>query len=127
MPAAALHLDAVRLMTVHGSKGLEFEAVHVQGLTVASFPSSNRGHRCPPPTGMIDSAGNISPVDEAKRAHDDEEECLFFVATRAPARICGSIMHVSNETGTGARHHHSRGCPRHLSRKSRSRKCSPFH
>jgi len=31
VPAAALHLDAVRLMTVHGSKGLEFEAVHVPG------------------------------------------------------------------------------------------------
>ena len=34
VPAAALHMDAVRLMTVHGSKGLEFEAVHVPGLTV---------------------------------------------------------------------------------------------
>lgn len=80
VPAAALHLDAVRLMTVHGSKGLEFEAVHVPGLTVASFPSSNRGQRCPPPIGMIDIAGNISPADEAKRAHEDEEQCLFFVA-----------------------------------------------
>lgn len=80
VPAAALHLDAVRLMTVHGSKGLEFEALHLPGLTVASFPSSNRGQRCPPPNGMIDGAGHISTADEAKRAHDDEEECLFFVA-----------------------------------------------
>ena len=61
VPAAALHLDAVRLMTVHGSKGLEFEAVHLPGLTVASFPSSNRGERCPPPKGMIDGSGNPSP------------------------------------------------------------------
>lgn len=80
VPAAALHLDAVRLMTVHGSKGLEFEAVHIPGLTVASFPSSNRGQRCPPPRGMVDGAGELSPADEVKRAHDDEEECLFFVA-----------------------------------------------
>ena len=80
VPAAALRLDAVRLMTVHGSKGLEFEAVHVPGLTVASFPSSNRGERCPPPRGMIDRSGNASPKDEAKRAHIDEEQCLFFVA-----------------------------------------------
>lgn len=80
VPAAALHLDAVRLMTVHGSKGLEFEAVHVPGLTVASFPSSNRGQRCPPPNGMIDGAGDVSSKDEAKRAHEHEEECLFFVA-----------------------------------------------
>jgi hypothetical protein len=80
VPAAALHMDAVRLMTVHGSKGLEFEAVHVPGLTVSSFPASNRGQRCPPPLGMIDSAGAISGSDEAKRVHDHEEECLFFVA-----------------------------------------------
>ncbi|MGO7731577.1 ATP-dependent helicase [Rhizobium leguminosarum] len=80
VPAAALHLDAVRLMTVHGSKGLEFEAVHVPGLTVASFPSSNRGQRCPPPNGMIEGVGNTSPANEAKHAHEDEEQCLFFVA-----------------------------------------------
>ena len=80
VPAAALHLDAVRLMTVHGSKGLEFQAVHVPGLTVASFPSSNRGERCPPPKGMIDGSGDASPKEVAKRAHSDEEECLFFVA-----------------------------------------------
>ena len=78
--SAALRLDAVRLMTVHGSKGLEFEAVHLPGLTVASFPSSNRGERCPPPRGMIDGYGNASPKEVAKRAHMDEEECLFFVA-----------------------------------------------
>ena len=80
VPAAALHLDAVRLMTVHGSKGLEFEAMHVPGLTVASFPSSNRGQRCPPPKGMINGTGDATPADEAKLAHNDEEECLFFVA-----------------------------------------------
>ena len=59
VPAAALHLDAVRLMTVHGSKGLEFEAVHVPGLTKSSFPASNRGQRCPPPTGMIEGASAV--------------------------------------------------------------------
>src|SRR3546814_8049941 len=76
VPAAALHLDAVRLMTVHGSKGLEFEAVHVPGLTKSSFPASNRGQRCPPPIGMIEGAQALSVSDEAKRAHEHEEECL---------------------------------------------------
>ena len=80
VPAAALHLDAVRLMTVHGSKGLEFEAVHVPGLTVASFPSSNRGQRCPPPAGMIEGIEWVAASEEAKQAHNNEEECLFFVA-----------------------------------------------
>lgn len=91
VPAAALHLDAVRLMTIHGSKGLEFEAVHVPGLTVASFPSSNRGQRCPPPRGMVEGVGDESPTDEAKRAHGNEEECLFFVAisrARSHLRLC---------------------------------------
>ena len=53
VPAPALHMDAVRLMTVHGSKGLEFEAVHVPGLTQAqlspllprtTLPAAGRAH-----------------------------------------------------------------------------------
>jgi len=70
----------VRLMTVHGSKGLEFEAVHVPGLTAASFPSSNRGQRCPPPVGMIEGAEALTVSDEATLSHEHEEQCLFFVA-----------------------------------------------
>lgn len=80
IPVNALHIDAVRLMTVHGSKGLEFEAVHMPGMTVASFPTLNRGQRCPPPTGMIAGAEHINAKEEAKRSHQQEEECLFFVA-----------------------------------------------
>ncbi len=80
VPASALHLDAVRLMTVHGSKGLEFEAVHVPGLSAASFPLSYRGQRCPPPIGMIEGDQGLSVPAAAKRAHAMEEECLFFVA-----------------------------------------------
>ncbi len=79
IPAGALHMDAVRLMTVHGSKGLEFEAVHVPGLTKQSFPSSYRGQRCPPPAGMIEGDDGNDPESGAK-AHNMEEECLFFVA-----------------------------------------------
>lgn len=80
VPAPALHMDAVRLMTVHGSKGLEFEAVHLPGLTQASFPSAYHGQRCPPPVGLIAGAEGLSVSDEAKRSHYQEEECLFFVA-----------------------------------------------
>ena len=80
VPAAALHMDAVRLMTIHGSKGLEFEAVHVPGLTVSSFPSSYRGQRCPPPVGMIEGDENLTVAAAAKQAHEHEEQCLFFVA-----------------------------------------------
>lgn len=74
VPSAALHINAVRLMTVHASKGLEFEAVHVPGMTKQSFPASRQGDQCPPPHGLID--GDV----DAARAHDEEEQCLFFVA-----------------------------------------------
>jgi hypothetical protein len=80
IPASALHMDAVRLMTVHGSKGLEFEAVHLPGLTVASVPSSYRASRCPPPEGMVAGLGNLNGAQAATKAHAMEEECLFFVS-----------------------------------------------
>lgn len=93
VPTAALDMDAVRLMTVHGSKGLEFDAVHIPGLTKASFPSSYRGQRCPPPVGLIAGADELSVSDDAKRAHSHEEECLFFVAM-SRARTYLTIYHT---------------------------------
>ncbi len=96
VPTAALHVDAVRLMTVHGSKGLEFEAVHIPGLTKASFPSSYRGQRCPPPVGLISGANGLSVSDEAKRSHIHEEECLFFVAmSRARTYLTSYLTQLS--------------------------------
>ena len=99
VPAAALQMDAVKLMTVHGSKGLEFEAVHVLGLTVASFPSTYRGHRCPPPVGMITGAEGLTVSDEARRSHLNEEQCLFFVAlSRARTHL---ILHLPQRQPSG--------------------------
>lgn len=80
VPPSALHMNAVRLMTVHGSKGLEFDAVHLPGMTVSSFPSSWRGQRCPPPRGLIEGTEGRSPSEVGKAAHEEEEQCLFFVA-----------------------------------------------
>ena len=77
VPASALHMNAVRLMTIHGSKGLEFEAVHVPGLVTTGLPCNAQGARCPPPEGMI-----VGPeaTDSHGEVHAREEECLFFVA-----------------------------------------------
>lgn len=78
VPDAALQMNAVRLMTMHGSKGLEFEAVHIPGFVKTGIPA-NRGASCPVPQGMI--AGAIGTVsEEAERSHKQEQECLFFVA-----------------------------------------------
>lgn len=72
MPAAAAGIDAVRLMTVHGSKGLEFPNVYIAALSPYYFPSPNRGNPCPPPTGLI--------PDDPLMGRDAEEDGLFFVA-----------------------------------------------
>lgn len=42
-PSTPSEEGAVRLMTVHGSKGLEFDAVFVSGLTEDRFPVRGRG------------------------------------------------------------------------------------
>lgn len=64
--------DAVRLMTIHGAKGLEFAAVHVVGLTERSLPGDFVQDKSPIPPGLIEP--------ETKETHLEEEECLFFVA-----------------------------------------------
>lgn len=83
LPASAQSLDAVKLMTVHGAKGLEFRAVHFPGINVGAMPFSGRDPECPPPDGMIDGA--VSSAEETGRAERDaEQECLFYVGlTRA--------------------------------------------
>ena len=81
VPEWADDIDAVRLLTVHASKGLEFEAVYVPALAKTYFPVTNRRGPCPPPDGLIDAA--------LLDVHDEEEECLFFVAlSRARDALC---------------------------------------
>jgi superfamily I DNA/RNA helicase len=85
VPAAALRMDAVRLMTIHASKGLEFEAVHVPGLVSTGLPCNPQGQRCPPPHGMIEGPES---TERHRDIHAREEECLFFVAaSRAQSHL----------------------------------------
>lgn len=86
MPAAAAAMDGVRLMTVHGSKGLEFEAVHVPGMVGQGFPGTGRTPRCPPPDGLIAGAEGLTGAEAVRRGHAEEEECLFFVAVSRARR-----------------------------------------
>lgn len=68
--------DAVWVLTVHASKGLEFPVVYVPGLANGRFPSQRQWERVKPPL-----ADDDAPTDAA---HDEEETCLFYVAiTRA--------------------------------------------
>jgi superfamily I DNA/RNA helicase len=71
-PSAAADIDAVQIMTVHASKGLEFPIVHIPALSPSYFPASPRPQPCPPPPGLV-------PADPVM-SHDAEEDGLFFVA-----------------------------------------------
>lgn len=90
LPAAAQSIDAVRLMTMHGSKGLQFEVVHIPGLTAASMPrspNSSLARDIVQPDGLIEGAEG-SGADAAQDAIIEEQECLFFVAiSRARDRL----------------------------------------
>lgn len=87
LPAAAQTMNAVRLMTIHGAKGLEFPVVHLPGLNSDTLPGRLNSSPCPPPDGMIrGGAGEISGL--VRLAHDEEQECLFYVAlSRAKSRL----------------------------------------
>ncbi|MBB3355575.1 superfamily I DNA/RNA helicase [Rhizobium sp. BK049] len=78
LPAAAQGLDAVRLMTIHGAKGLEFEVVHIPSMN-ATIPRTPPPPRCPAPDGMIEGAEG-SAVDVFYAGQAEEQECLFYVA-----------------------------------------------
>lgn len=90
LPAAAQGIDAVRLMTMHGSKGLEFGVVHIPGMTAASLPRSPKAmlsQTIIPPDGMIEGTSE-SGASASSDAMSEEQECLFFVAlSRARDRL----------------------------------------
>jgi DNA helicase II / ATP-dependent DNA helicase PcrA len=99
IPSSARHANAVRMLTMHGSKGLEFAAVHIPGMTKGQVPLTYRGVRCPPPDGMVDEAGITSGREYAKAIHAAEEECLYFVAM-SRARL--HLRHYGNSTKPSA-------------------------
>ena len=68
----ATDMDAVRVMTIHGSKGLEFPAVHLPALATGYMPSNWRGVR-------IASPPALPHLVMHPDGHKVEEECLFFV------------------------------------------------
>jgi superfamily I DNA/RNA helicase len=70
--AEATDIDAVRVLTIHGSKGLEFPAVHLPALATRYMPAGRKGSRTP-------SLGKYPQLNMGKDDHDAEEECLFFV------------------------------------------------
>jgi superfamily I DNA/RNA helicase len=90
----AADMDAVRVMTIHGSKGLEFRAVHLPALATRYMPTNRQGVRCPPPN-------SLSHLAMQGDRHDAEEECLFFVGlSRAQDFLC--MTRAERYTGVNA-------------------------
>ena len=80
LPTWADGIEAVRLLTVHASKGLEFRVVYLPAMGQGIFPARRQAQQCPPPDDMVVSQQND---------HVEEEECLFFVAlSRARDVLC---------------------------------------
>lgn len=105
LPGAAQGIDAVRLMTIHGSKGLEFEAVHIPGLNKTAIPRTARqvmAGSIIPPDGMIEGAEGSS-LQAIQDGVADEYECLFFVAlSRARDRL---FLYYPSRSNTGTARH----------------------
>jgi DNA helicase II / ATP-dependent DNA helicase PcrA len=69
----ASDIDAVRVMTIHGSKGLEFRGVHLPVVAARYMPSTHAGATIDPPPTLL-------RLVMQKTDREAEEESLFFVA-----------------------------------------------
>jgi DNA helicase-2/ATP-dependent DNA helicase PcrA len=87
--------NAVRLMTVHGAKGLEFPHVFILRANANSFPNSYKETLVAFPNELRD-AESVAEGDD-KELHDQEERRLFYVAiTRAR-----DSLHIYSRQGRG--------------------------
>ena len=82
IPMSSPEVDAVRLMTAHAAKGLEFEHVAILRANSPSFPASYKESLVEFPRELRDPE-SVVPEDD-KTLHEQEERRLFYVAmTRA--------------------------------------------
>ncbi len=87
--------DAVNILTVHGSKGLEFPVVFLVNLVSQRFPSMQRSEQIPIPEELIKET---LPTGDY---HLQEERRLFYVGmTRAKQRL---FLTAANYYGEGKR------------------------
>lgn len=98
LPLAASGINAVRLMTIHGSKGLEFPVVHVMGLNANALPRTAADPTCPPPNGLIQGPERQG-LAAIRAGRIEEQECVFYVAlSRARDRL---FIYSAAQTSSG--------------------------
>lgn len=94
VPPEAAGIPAVRMMTVHASKGLEFRGVHLPQVATRTVPGPKRPQRCPAPVGL-------ERLEISQAEHDAETECLFFVAlsrARDVMSVSSATRYTENQT-----------------------------
>ena len=88
VPAQALSLDAVRLLTVHSSKGLEAEAVHLVGLPKVGFGSETPWFGLPLHLQFVPSEACRQSAEEyANNAAIERNNLLFVALSRARTHL----------------------------------------
>jgi len=88
--------NAVNILTVHSSKGLEFKVVFLVNLVNDRFPSRERSEKIPLPSEIIKEK-----ISEDTDFHLEEERRLFYVGmTRAKEML---IFTAADFYGTGKR------------------------
>jgi DNA helicase-2/ATP-dependent DNA helicase PcrA len=76
--------DAVSIMTLHASKGLEWPVVFIPGCAERKFPSDRRGETFPVPSTLC----RTLQIDDEKEQHIREERRLAYVGmTRSKERL----------------------------------------
>jgi DNA helicase II / ATP-dependent DNA helicase PcrA len=95
LPANEDDKDSVRLMTVHGAKGLEFTHVFILRANSNSFPLGYRETLVEFPRDLRDP--DSITINDDKTLHEQEERRLFYVAmTRAK-----DSLHIYGKQGIG--------------------------
>jgi DNA helicase-2/ATP-dependent DNA helicase PcrA len=95
IPLPSTEEDAVRLMTAHSAKGLEFKHVFILRAYSPSFPNSYREPLVEFPLELRDKESLAS--DDDKTLNAQEERRLFYVAM---TRACDSLTFYAKQ-GTG--------------------------
>ncbi len=82
MYQASDNTDAVHIITVHKSKGLEFKYVFVVNLVEDRFPGRRRGEAIPIPQGLIKEK-----LPEGDNHYQEERRLMYVAMTRAKDRL----------------------------------------
>jgi len=84
--------NAVNILTIHASKGLEFPVVFVVNLVSQRFPSRDRKEQIPVPTDLIREA-----LPEGEEGLQEERRLFYVAATRARDKLFLTASRFYNE------------------------------